>query len=320
MTDVVREYFIYHLNDREFEDLVVSICKRWLGEGTTPFARGKDGGRDAKFHGIAQNYPSGTGPWNGHVVIQAKHTASPNASCSDKEFRKLFQDGERSEKPKIKRLIKEKLLDYYIVFTNRKLTGGADEKIIKDICSTGVKDAAVVGLEGINAFLNEHPEVAKALPTHGFSRPFEFTPDDMVEVISAVQDAIKIEGSKFSSSTDFSAVNKKNVKNNANRMSSEYYRNVIVNEYMPIFDKLRRFLENERNSEYRDIYHDIADELRQKIAKFRDNFECFEEVIIYIFDLVKDARPDMRGRRRYVTFLLCYMYDDCDIGERQAVS
>jgi len=32
---------------------------------------------------------------------------------------------------------------------------------------------------------------------------------------------------------------------------------------------------------------------------------------------VRTKRPELKGKRRYVTFLLCYMYDDCDIGERE---
>jgi len=38
---LVRDFFLYHLTDREFEYLVVTMCKRWLGEGTTAFAEGR---------------------------------------------------------------------------------------------------------------------------------------------------------------------------------------------------------------------------------------------------------------------------------------
>ena len=53
-----RDYRLYELHDDEFERLVVRICVRWLGEGVTPFAPGKDGGRDGKFHGRANCFPS----------------------------------------------------------------------------------------------------------------------------------------------------------------------------------------------------------------------------------------------------------------------
>ena len=65
------------------------------------------------------------------------------------------------------------------------------------------------------------------------------------------------------------------------------------------------------------MYHDIADELRQKIVLFRDQFDRFEEVLVYLYDEVRTTKPELAGRRRYITFLLCYMYFDCDIGERE---
>ncbi|MFF9600627.1 MULTISPECIES: ABC-three component system protein, partial [Methylobacterium] len=312
---MVRDFFLYHLTDGEFEDLVVTMCKRWLGEGTTSFAAGRDGGRDAKFYGLAQTYPSTTKPWNGHIVVQAKHTQTPNASCSDSDFKRYFEDGDKSEIPKVERLITEGILHYYMVFTNRKLTAGTDEKLLKKFRALSLSDAAIVGLEDINVFLHQNPEIARRLPVNEYAKPFDFIPDDMVEVITAVHDAIQMDGTPFSSADDFSAVNKKKLKNKVNRMSDAYYNGVIVNHYMPLFDKMRSFLQNERNREFREIYHDIADELRTKIIKFRDRFDHFEEIIIYLFDIIKTTRPDLRGKRRYVTFLLCYMYDDCDIGE-----
>lgn len=320
-----REFFLYHLTPTEFENLVLKISKRWLGQGTIPFAEGKDGGRDARFNGTAQDFPSIAEPWNGHVVIQAKHTVSPGASCSNSAFKKYFlldQDGnpqKDSELPKIKTLVEEEVLDYYLVFTNRKLTAGSDLKMLKEMKKQGAKDAAIIGLEKINDFLSENPDIADALPTAHFDKPFDFLPDDMVDVIHAVSEVIPITGSEYHSQTDFEAVSKKKVKNKTNKMSEEYYRTVVVNQNMPLFHKFKAFLENERNREYREIYHDIADELRQKIVINRGQFDFFEEIIVYLLELIKSARPDLRTKRRYVTFLLCYMYFDCDIGEREPV-
>jgi len=121
---VQKDFFLHHLSPTDFEKLVSVICVEWLGEGTTSFADGRDGGRDARFHGTAQLYPSTTEPWSGHVVIQAKHTATPDASCSDSDFQGFFGNGKKSECPKIQNLIADEILDQYLVFTNRKLTAG----------------------------------------------------------------------------------------------------------------------------------------------------------------------------------------------------
>ena len=317
---MLRDYFLYHLTWEEFEELVIIICERWFGIGTTGFAAGKDGGRDAKFTGTAACYPSTSKPWVGNTVIQAKHSATPNASCSDSDFKKYYvpDKGQKkvSELPKIEALKNDGIVDHYIVFTNRKLTAGAEKSIFKNVSKLGVS-AAVIGLEKINLFLKQNPDVARALPTSSYARPFEFSPNDMVEVITELHEAISIGTPQFDSETDFTAVNKKKVKNKINKMSSKYYQDVVVNQCMPVFHRMRLFLENERNTAYRDIYHDIADELRQKIILFRDKFDYFEEIIVYLFDEVKQSSPELRGRRRYVTFLLCYMYFDCDIGERE---
>ena len=51
-------YPLYDLSWQEFENIVISICEEILGTGTIKFADGKDGGRDAKFTGTANNFPS----------------------------------------------------------------------------------------------------------------------------------------------------------------------------------------------------------------------------------------------------------------------
>jgi hypothetical protein len=107
------------------------ICTRWLGRGVTPFAKGPDGGRDGKFQGTANCFPSENKPISGHCVLQAKHVAAPDKSYSDPDFARLL----KKEHPKIKRLIKKGLCDHYIAFTNRKLTGGRREA---DFCHSGV--------------------------------------------------------------------------------------------------------------------------------------------------------------------------------------
>src|SRR5262245_28031190 len=113
----MRRTFPFHdLGYDEFETLIGAICQRILGTGTVVFATGADGGRDGKFEGVAQSFPSAASPLNGRFIIQAKHTANPVAACSDAEFSRLL-DGEH---PKITRLIEAGELDHYLVFTNRK--------------------------------------------------------------------------------------------------------------------------------------------------------------------------------------------------------
>jgi hypothetical protein len=165
---MVSDYRLYELNDLEFERLVVRICVRWLGPGVTPFAPGKDGGRDGKFVGRAACFPSDSEPLDGHCVLQAKHVAAPDRSCSDRDFDRLLKD----EHPKITRLIASKICDHYIVFTNRKLTGGCDEKIIPALLALGLKTAHVIGTERFHLALDDYPKfcLGGSPPGPGYNR------------------------------------------------------------------------------------------------------------------------------------------------------
>ena len=75
-------YKFENLHDSEFEDLVCMICHELLGATTTPFAPGRDGGKDARFEGTAKD----CGGWSGKFVVQAKHTKDGSLSCSDGDF------------------------------------------------------------------------------------------------------------------------------------------------------------------------------------------------------------------------------------------
>jgi hypothetical protein len=89
-----RDYRLHQLEDTEFEDLVVKICIKWLGEGVIPFATGKDGGRDGKFTGTATCFPSEREPLKGQFILQAKHTGNPVGSCSDRAFDRVLDKEE----------------------------------------------------------------------------------------------------------------------------------------------------------------------------------------------------------------------------------
>ena len=76
----------FDLSDDQFEKIVVALGQRMFGAGLIGFTKGKDGGRDAKFNGTAECYPSRTAPWVGCTILQAKHTNAINASFSDTDF------------------------------------------------------------------------------------------------------------------------------------------------------------------------------------------------------------------------------------------
>ncbi len=219
-----RDFALYELSDDEFEALVVRICAIWLGEGVTPFSMGRDGGRDGKFYGKANCFPSAVSPLEGHVVLQAKHVNAPEKSYSDKDFAKSFKD----ELVRIKGLVESGICDHYILFSNRKLTGGADAKLIPQICKLGVKTAHIIGVEKLHLALESHDGIRNSLPNRLDVSPFHFEPNDLAEVIEALHDyAADDHDGAYQSAIDFEKL-KIQEKNNINGLSAEFYQQIIV--------------------------------------------------------------------------------------------
>lgn len=310
-----KDYRLYELNDEEFERFIIRICSKWLGDGVIPFAPGRDGGRDGKFFGTAQSFPSTTAPATGHFVIQAKHVSLPNKSCSDGDFERLLAD----EYPKLERLSAAGICDHYIVFTNRRLTGGAEEKLVAEMLKHGPATAHLIGVERLNMELEKDAELRKLLPNLQDAIPFRFNQDELIEVIGAVHDYVtSTDGSMFDSAYDFNTVHIRNVKNPANGLSDEFYRNIIVADSMPYFRAVEDFLKNPRNEELANLYHDAADELKQKIFLRRSEFRSFDEVFGFVYEEVQSQRSALRGKRKMISIVLHYMYCNCDIGLREA--
>lgn len=177
-------YALHDLSEAEFEDLVTSICREIFGIAITSFASGPDGGRDAFFEGTAECFPSKTAPAKGKFVIQAKHAQSVIASCSDSPFKKTLLD---KELPRVKRLFEEDRLTHYILFTNRKKPGGADEYFTDRMqAETGVKNAWLRGIEDIERDLRANPQVVKNAGLDKLRSPLLFTPEDSRDIIEAL--------------------------------------------------------------------------------------------------------------------------------------
>lgn len=310
MTFSVNIYRLYELNDEQFEQLVIQICIQVLGTGTFSFAPGKDGGRDGRFTGTAQSYPSKTAPISGKFVIQAKHTRKASASCSDADFTAIIKEEIR----RIKSLIKSSELDHYLLFTNRKMTGLKDAKVRKllgDVAN--LKTSDVLGEETIQSHLISRKEIWRDLGFETEGGPFRVNPEDLVTVIHNFRRTTAVKLNGFNSATNFTYV-RKETKNRINKLSEDYYK-YIQERSLSHFGRIKDFLEDPRNENLKDIYHDAADELKGKIITYRAQFSSFDEVLTYLYDeMVKDSaiKP---GQKRLVKIFLHYMYFDCDIGQ-----
>lgn len=176
------------LSPEQFERLVVAICQFVLGAGTQGFAPGPDGGRDAKFVGTADLYPSTSVPWKGTVIVQAKHTREPYASFSSADFYSADNDASvlAAELPRIKKLRSSNQLDHYMLFSNRRLTGNAESelrRLIATSCGLPESSVALCGLQSIEPWLNRFPEAVRIAEVDPIDGPLLVSPDELAEVV-----------------------------------------------------------------------------------------------------------------------------------------
>ncbi|MBN8422153.1 MAG: hypothetical protein J0L73_24780 [Verrucomicrobia bacterium] len=307
---------LHSLHDTEFEQLVTLICRELLGAGVTSFAPGRDGGKDAKFEGTATAFPSTTAPAFGIIIIQAKHTSNPIASCSDYEFETTLIG---KEIPKIKRMFDEDRLTHYILFTNRKKTGGQEDVIPERIkAETGVTNVWLRGIEDIERDLLRYPEIVKLVGLDKLRSQIQFLPDDIRDVILAFYAHRKSIVTAFDSQHDFRDYPGLDRKNQINGLSETYYKEHILVDSEPKFPEIRRFLENPRNWELADQYHATANELKGQIITHRGQFVTFDEALEHVYQLMheRSAQLQSASHRLLAKVFIHYMYVNCDIGEK----
>lgn len=311
------KYAYEDLGDTRFEELVVALCRRLLGMGTQGFAKGPDGGRDAKFVGTAELLPSKQSPWNGTVVVQAKHTYGYNRSFSETDFfnPKSANTIVGKEVPRIKKLRTAKQLDHYMVFANRKLTGGAESTIRAHIAKEcGIPESSIMlcGVEQLEGWLKDFPEVAAQVNLDPIDSPLIVSPDELSEVVQALARHIK------------GAVNALDVpptprtgyekKNQINNMTAEYAK-VLRMRYLKYTAQVKVFLADPENEELLRLYESVVEEFQLNIIAKRKDYQSFDEVMNHLTRLLIERDPLLRANKTLTRVMLFYMYWNCDIGE-----
>lgn len=305
-------YPLYNMNCDDFENMIVLICNHILGTSTMPFAKGKDGGKDGKFEGTANCIPSETKPWTGKIIIQAKHTIKIDASCSDSDFNSIL---DKEVIPSVKKLAAINEINYYLLFTNRKLTGLQDSKIGSLIeAETGIP-ALIFAEEKIQQLLQMYPDVVSSAKLNQLLLPFDFDESDLRDVIIALNENIK-QGIPVSDSNQFAYPGLEK-KNELNQLGKAYFDGVLKAS-IDDFAKIRAFLLDPINTDIAEQYEDAANELNAKITLYRDQFYEFEKILENCYDNVVGKNFEtLKTKKRLVRVLLHYMYSNCDIGKKQ---
>lgn len=311
------KYAYEDLSEDQFEQLVVLLCRHLLGMGVQGFAKGVDGGRDAKFIGVAQLLPSKAAPWNGTVIVQAKHTNGYNRSFSEGDFFNLKSANNviGKEVPRIKKLRDGKQLDHYMLFANRKLTGNAESDIREHIaksCALPVSSIILCGLELLESWLKEFPDVPGKAKLDPIDSPLIVSPDDLSEVVQALarhmDEAATILDSPPTPRTPYET------KNKVNGMSAEYA-TALRKRYLKETAQVKVFLAAPENEELLRMYESVVEEFQFKIISKRKDYQSFDEVMEYLLDLLFNRDPLLSANKRLTRVMLFYMYWNCDIGE-----
>ncbi len=311
------KYAYEDLSEDQFEQFVVHLCRHLLGMGVQGFAKGIDGGRDAKFIGVAQHLPSEAAPWSGTVIVQAKHTNGYNRSFSEADF--FSSKSEHTvigkETPRIKKLRHDKQLDHYMLFANRRLTGHAESDIrahIAKACGLPESSIMLCGLELLESWLREFPDVPGKANLDLVDSPLIISPDDLSEVVQAL--ARHMDGAATTFDAPPSPRTPYATKNKINCMSAEYAK-TFRKKYLKETAQVKIFLAAPENEQLLRMYESIVDEFQLKIISKRQNYQSFDEVVEYLLDLLFKRDPQLNGNKRLTRVMLFYMYWNCDIGE-----
>lgn len=312
------KYAYEDLSASQFETLIVFLCQRLFGIAVQGFAQGPDGGRDAKFVGKADLFPSQSAPWNGTVIIQAKHTNGFNRSFSESDFSISSNSSViGKELPRIKNLRENNELDHYLLFSNRKLTGNSEAEIRNHIatnCGLPISSVYLCGTEQLELWLKQFPEVVQYASLDPVDSPLIVSPDDLAEVV----EALARQKDNFSYLQDDPPTarvpyEKKNVVNNMTVGYAKEFRKKFLKDAHLI----HTFLAAPENSKLLSVYESVVDEFQLKIIAKRKDYQTFDEVMEHLMDLLFNRDPVLRqhGNKRLTRLVLFYMYWNCDIGE-----
>lgn len=307
----------FDLSDKQLEKIVVAIGQRLFGAGLMGFAPGKDGGRDAKFLGTAQLYPSSALPWTGCTIIQAKHTIGINASFSDSDvcnvekMTGLICD----EIPKIKKLYETGEAQNYLLISNRKLSGIVQPKITKLISDeTGIpiQNVALAGTQQLDDWLELFPEVSSSLAINPLETPLIVNPDDLAHAIEGFREAL-LDGLTDVDRSTPTPRTPLVEKNRMNNMTPDFA-GTLRKLYFSLLPDIRKFLYDPINENFKASYQEAADEFNLKIVAKRAEHASFDDIFNYLHKLLVDRSGILRSNSRLTRAMLYYMYWNCDIG------
>ncbi len=159
------KYNLNALGHEEFERLCQSLVQQVIGPGARVYGMGKDGAREATFHGKAP-YPSREEQWDGNWIFQAKFhdTILLGPKVAQRQLIADLDD----ELSRITKKYRHRC-DNYILMSNVSLTPvfqkGIKDRIDSEIAPKyrhKIKNIHVWGAEEICRFLDAYPNIRRS--------------------------------------------------------------------------------------------------------------------------------------------------------------
>lgn len=315
-------YQYYDLDDARFENLVLAICEVLLGLGVQGFSKGADGGKDGKFVGTAKQYPSENNAWSGTIIIQAKHTTGVNKHFKDTDFysEKSKTNILAKEVAKIKKMVEKGTLNYYMLFANRSLAGGAEEEIKAYIAkNTGldIQNIALFGNDDLDRLLRRYKDIPEMeginlAPLNNF--PI-LNYNSLAEIIGYFADVFNVDNINEHKEIIRTRFHEKNQLNNFREDTANY----LAKQYMKYMSQIQQFLNDPQNRHLQEHYENTVVEFQikyiipeqRKLHYFDDIFNGLVDYLVYR-GLNLSAQID---RVKLVRLMVFYMYWNCDIGK-----
>jgi hypothetical protein len=304
-------YDLCGIYSEQFEQVVAGICTEILCSVVQFYAPGRDGGRDAYYNGYSDQFKK-----EGKHVIQAKHTNNPVASFSDGDFLGNQSSIIREEIPKIRALVEQQRLDFYMLFSNRKLTSQVAYEITELIAKeTSLPESSILlyGIEMIQDYLKDNVDLPRKYNIDFFYSPLTFVPDELAQIIqgfSKVLPTLKSLGNN--DSLLYLELPQKNLLND---LSQDYFK-YIQETAFSVFGSIDQYLNDPINDEYRSMYLESTDHLQQKVLSELAKGSCMDEILSAIYENLLHGDSYLGKNKKLTRSFLYYMYCACDIGKK----
>ena len=275
------------IGDTQFESVVLQCMKKLFGAGVQGFSTGPDGGRDARFVGTAERFPSAASPWIGTTIGQAKHTVATNTHYSDPAFSSSAKSSVLSKEiVRITKLVEAAELDNYILFSNRRLGGVVGPKLTKALAeTTGIPPAQVhlAGVEYLDDLLFEYPDILRLAKVDPVDGPLLVSSADLAEVILAIADELNVSPAPEDPPPVLRVTFRE--KNAFNSMSAEFA-DQLSRRYLGRTAQIDDFLADPGNTDLLARYEATVEDFQLKIVAKRKDHQSFDDVFNHLVEVL----------------------------------